>query len=151
MRIHELPKYLLQSKCSPVDSNLLFTALGTITRTWNAALLLVLEEVVHITLLLLILLMFISFWEKERDRVWVGKGQRERGRHRIRTRLQALSQQHRARRGAQTREPRDHDLSWSQTLNRLEPPRCPRTSWFLTKVQKQTDQEGKWPLFNKWF
>ena len=39
-----------------------------------------------------------------------GRG-RERGRHRIQSRLQALNCQHRARCGAQTREPRDHDLS----------------------------------------
>ena len=49
--------------------------------------------------------------EHERGRV------RERGRHRIWSRLQALSCQHRARRGAQTHGPWDHDLSWSQTLS----------------------------------
>ena len=47
---------------------------------------------------------------------------RERGRHRIRSRLQALSCQHRARRGALTHEPWDHDLSWSRMLNRLSHP-----------------------------
>ena len=54
-----------------------------------------------------------------------GRG-RERGRHRIRSGLQALSCQHRARRGAQTREPRDHDLSRSRTLNRLSHPGAPK-------------------------
>ena len=49
-----------------------------------------------------IFLMFIYFWERERDRIWVGKGQKGRGRHRVWNRLQALSCQHRARRGAQT-------------------------------------------------
>uniref|UniRef100_A0ABI7W7A4 Uncharacterized protein n=1 Tax=Felis catus TaxID=9685 RepID=A0ABI7W7A4_FELCA len=51
--------------------------------------------------------------EHERGKV------RERGRHRIRNRLQALSCQHRARRGARTHGPRDHDLSRSWTPNRL--------------------------------
>ena len=39
--------------------------------------------------------------------------------------LRALSGQHRAQRGAQTQEPGDHDLSWSQTLNRLSHPGVP--------------------------
>ena len=47
----------------------------------------------------------------ERDRAWTGEGQRERGRHRIRNRLQALSHQPRARRGARTHGPRDRDLA----------------------------------------
>ena len=61
--------------------------------------------------------MFIYFWERERSR--------EKGRHRIRSRLQAPSYQHRARRGARTHEPRDHDLSWSRTPNRLSHPGTP--------------------------
>ena len=67
-------------------------------------------------------LMFIYFWEREA--VWAGEGQRDRGTHRIRSRLQALSCQHRARRGAQTHELWDHDLSRSRTSNLTEPPRC---------------------------
>ena len=47
----------------------------------------------------------------ERDRAWTGEGQRERGRHRLGNRLQALSHQPRARRGARTPEPRDRDLA----------------------------------------
>ena len=47
---------------------------------------------------------------------------RGRGRHRIRSRLQSLSCQHRAQRGAWTHEPRDHDMSQSQTLNQLSHP-----------------------------
>ena len=61
---------------------------------------------------------FICIWERERQSASRGGG-RERRRHRIRSRLQALSSQHRARRGAQTHRPWDHDRSWSWTLNRL--------------------------------
>ena len=50
---------------------------------------------------------------------------RERGRHSIRNRLQALSCQHRARRGARTHRPRDHDPSRSRPLNRLSHPGAP--------------------------
>ena len=51
---------------------------------------------------------------------------RERGRHRIGNRLQALSCQHRAWRGARTHGPWDHDLSWSRTLNQPSHPGAPR-------------------------
>ena len=51
---------------------------------------------------------------------------RERGRHRIRSRLQAPSCRHRARRGARAHEPRDHDLSRSQTFNQLSHPGAPK-------------------------
>ena len=34
------------------------------------------------------------------------------------------------RRGAQTHEPRDHDLSRSQMLNRLSPPGAPGSGFF---------------------
>ena len=53
--------------------------------------------------------------EREREREW-GSG-RERWRHRIQSRLQDLSCPHRARCGAPTHGPRDHDLSRSRTLN----------------------------------
>ena len=68
--------------------------------------------------------MFIHFL-RQRDRKceW-GRG-RGRGRHRIWNRVQALSCQHRARRGAQTHGPRDHDPSRSRTLNRLSNPGAP--------------------------
>ena len=55
--------------------------------------------------------------EKQRDTEHEQGRGRERGRHRIRSRLQALSCQHRARRGARTHKPRDHDLSRSQSPN----------------------------------
>ena len=45
-----------------------------------------------------------------------GRG-RERGRHRIQSRLQALSCQHRARRGARTHRLQDHDPSGSWMLS----------------------------------
>ena len=53
------------------------------------------------------------FFEGERDTAWAG-----RGRHRIWSRLQALSCQYRAHRGAWTHKLWDHDLSWIPTLNR---------------------------------
>ena len=56
-------------------------------------------------------------------------GGSERGRHRIRNRLQALSYQHRARHGARTHGPRDHDLSRSRMLNRLSHPGTPQSGF----------------------
>ena len=70
--------------------------------------------------------MFIYYWETERHRAEHEQGRgRERGRHRIRSRLQALSHQPRARRGAQTHKLRDHDLSRSQSPNQLSHPGAP--------------------------
>ena len=76
--------------------------------------------------------MFI-FFKRSRERESEHESGRdgERRRHRIWSRLQALSCQHRARRGAQTHEPQDHDLSWSQTLNWLSHPGCPVLYPFL--------------------
>ena len=71
-------------------------------------------------------LMFIYFWDRERQSVSGGGAERERHTHRIRSRLQARSCQHRAWRGAQTHGPRDHDLSWSWTLNQLSHPGAPK-------------------------
>ena len=70
---------------------------------------------------------------KERETEHEQGRSRERGRHRIRSRLQALSCQHRARHGAQTREPWDHDLSWSRTLNWLSHPGAPCPFVFLQR------------------
>ena len=68
-----------------------------------------------------VFLKFIS--ERERQ----GQGaERERGRHRIQSRLQALSCQPRVRRGAETHEPWDHDLSPSWPLNWLSHPGAPK-------------------------
>ena len=77
-------------------------------------------------LFIYLFLTFIYFWD--RDRAWTGEGQR--GRHRIWNRLQALSCQHRARRGAQTHGPWDHDLSQSWLLNWLSHPGAPSFSTF---------------------
>ena len=66
-------------------------------------------------------LMFTLFWGSEGDRAWAVRG-RENGRHQIQIRLQALSCQHRARHGAQTYEPWDHDLSWTNWAQPTEPP-----------------------------
>ena len=68
-------------------------------------------------------LMFTYFWDRERQSV--SRGGAEREGDRIRSRLQAPSCQHRAWRGAQTHGPRDHDLSWSQPLNRMSHPGTP--------------------------
>ena len=62
-----------------------------------------------------ILFSLVLIFERERE-CESGRG-REQGRHRTRSRLQALSRQHRTRRGARTHGPRDHDLSRSRTLN----------------------------------
>ena len=67
--------------------------------------------------------LFLRQRETQHER---GRG-RERGKHRIGSRLQALSHQPRARRGARTRRPRDRDLSRSRTLNRLSHPGAPQT------------------------
>ena len=67
--------------------------------------------------------MFIYFWERGRESKQ--ERSRDRGRHRIQSRLQVPSCQHRARRGAWTHQPWDHDLSWSQTLNWLSHPGTP--------------------------
>ena len=45
-------------------------------------------------------------------------------------RLQTPSCQHKARRGARTHEPRDHDLSRSQMLNRLSHQGAPQIHTF---------------------
>ena len=67
----------------------------------------------------------VYFWEREREAECERTRSWERGRHRIQSRLQAPSCQHRAQRGARTHEPWDHDLSWSQLLNRLSHPGTP--------------------------
>ena len=103
---------------------------------------------------LIFFLMFIFETLREHEQ---GRG-RERGRHRIRNRLQALSAQHRARRGARTHRPRDHDLSPSPTLNRPSHPGAPNSGYFFRalppfvctivrklfgKGQKQEREEGE--------
>ena len=64
-------------------------------------------------------LTFIYCWES------VSRGGAERGRHRIQSRLQALNYQHSTWCGARTREPQDHDLSQSRTLNQMSHPGAP--------------------------
>ena len=78
---------------------------------------------------------YLFLRQRETQHEW-GRG-RERGRHRIGSRLQALSHQPRARRGAQTRGPRDRDLSWSRTLNWLSHPGAPNI-WLLILTQVMT-------------
>ena len=74
--------------------------------------------------------MFIYVWEW--DRQSMSRGGTERGRHIIWGRLQAPSCQHRAQRRAQTRQPEDRDLSWSQTLNQLSHPGAPQVQALAT-------------------
>ena len=76
--------------------------------------------------------LFLRQGETEHEQ---GRG-RERGRHRIRNRLQALSCQHTARRGARTHGPWDHDLSRSRTLNRPSHPGAPNLCSVI--CQKET-------------
>ena len=67
---------------------------------------------------------------------------RERGRHRIQSRLRAPSCQHRARQGARSHEPRDHDRRQSWTLNRLGHPGTPPVipiqsqAWLVARPRK---------------
>ena len=61
---------------------------------------------------------YVYLFLTEREREGAGEGQREKETQ-IRSRLQALSYQHRARCGAQTQGPWDHDLSQSWKLNPL--------------------------------
>ena len=79
---------------------------------------------------------FKSFFILERETGCEQGRDRERGRHRIRNRLQALSCQHRARRGARTHEQRDRDLSRSRTLHRLSPPGAPVCVSFMPAPQR---------------
>ena len=74
--------------------------------------------------LFLFFLTFIYFWHRERQSM--NGGGSERGRHRVWNRLQALSCQHRAQRGARTHRPWDHDLSRSRKPNQLSHPGAPR-------------------------
>ena len=81
---------------------------------------------------------YLVLRETEREQ---GRG-RERGRHRIRSRLRALSCRPRARLGARTHEPQDHDLSRSRPLNPLSPSGTPDlfaiTSTFITKSKPRS-------------
>ena len=82
------------------------------------------ELVIYQVLDLPFFFLFLCLFIFERQSTSRGRG-RERGRHRIRNRLQTLSCQHRAWRGARTHGLWDHDLSWSQMLNRLSHPGAP--------------------------
>ena len=77
-----------------------------------------------IFLLNLFLFLFLGQRETERERA---RG-RERGRHRIGNRLQALSHQPRAPRGARTHGPRDRDLAEVGRLTDCTT-QAPRDEW----------------------
>ena len=83
---------------------------------------------------LIFLNVYLFSRQRETERAW-GRG-RERRRYRIWNKLQAPSCQHRARRGARTQEPWDHNLTRSRTLNRLSHPGAPTYTVFLLAWQK---------------
>ena len=93
----------------------------------------------------LFFLTFIYFWDRERHNM--NREGSERRRHRIWSRFQALSCQHRAQRRAWTHRPWDHDLSRSQTLNRLSHPGAP--SPFLDFIQR--NPPIRWIVYNQWW
>ena len=104
-----------------------------------------------------ILMFTYYFWETKGQSACKGWAEREGGRHRIRSRLQALSCQHRAGRGAWTHQPWDHDLSWSRTLNRPSHPGAPRVRnsskdfyhWSLSlEITSLTKIKMKWGMNN---
>ena len=70
----------------------------------------------------------VYFWVRERE------GGGGVGRHRIWSRLQAPRHQHRVWLRARTPEPRDHDLSRSQMLNRLSHPGAPLLLFFTFRM-----------------
>ena len=80
--------------------------------------------------------LFLGQRETEHER---GRG-RERGRHRIGNRLQALSHQPRAQRGARTPGSRDRDPGWSQTLNWLSHLGVP--IYYFCKRERQSMSRG---------
>ena len=79
-------------------------------------------------------LKILFIFERERETEYEPGRSRERGRHRIRSRLQALSCQHRAWRGARTHKPWDHDLNRSRMLNQLDHPGAPRDNQHFLKT-----------------
>ena len=81
---------------------------------------------------------FIYFFGQRETEHERGRG-RERGRHRIGNRLQALSHQSRARRGARTHGPRDRDLAEVGRLTDCAT-QAPQCVPFLMKNDKQLAQ-----------
>ena len=55
----------------------------------------------------------------------------------------ALRRQHRARRGARTHELRDHDLSRSQTLNRLSLAGAPVSDFLLKSTEWNVEEKER--------
>ena len=87
--------------------------------------------------LFLIFFFNIYYWETDTEREQ-GRG-RERRRHRIWSRLHTLSRQHRARCGAWTREPWDHDLGPSWRLNQLSHPGAPSGQGHFLRMPAQPE------------
>ena len=97
--------------------------------------------VFYFILFYFILFFNVYFWDRERQSMNGGGSERET--HRIWNRLQALSCQHRARRGARIHGPRDRDLSRSRTLNRLSHPGAPGCVYFKTRQQLSPCDSGE--------
>ena len=76
---------------------------------------------------------YLFLIQRETEHEW--ERARKRGRHRIRNRLQALNCQHRARRGARTHRPQDHDPSQRRTPNRLSHPSAPGCSFLKMLIR----------------
>ena len=74
--------------------------------------------------------MFVYFWDR------ASRGGAEREGDTIQSRLQALSNQHRAWRRAQTHKLWDHDVSQSRTLNQLSHSGTPKKLLFKVVVPK---------------
>ena len=80
-----------------------------------------------VIVIIILTLTFIYIWEREHASMSRGGAEREGD-----TESEAApSCQHRARRGAQTHDPRDRDLSRSRTLDRLSPPGAPTLDYYL--------------------
>ena len=91
--------------------------------------------------------------ERQRERDNAGeRGAEREGSHRIRSRLQALRCRDRARHGARTHEPWDHDLSWSQMVNWLSHPGAPESQfWIFLSLARNGFTKGLlWDFSGDW-
>ena len=89
-------------------------------------------------------LMFIWETERQRQRQSTSKeGQRERETQNPKQ-APGSSCQHRARHGARSHKPWDHDLSWSQTLNRLSHPGASPKTLFTKSLFIYFEVEKEW-------
>ena len=123
-------------------------------------------DVKHLARFFTLLFFFLIFFNVY---LFLRQRETEHERGRVRERetqnlKQALSCQHRARRGARTHGPRDHDLSRSRPLNRLSHPGAPvallffilprlvpHPPYFLACLQPLAlSSQAGWPARNVW-